>query len=89
MAAFIFLTGEGYTFQPDSESVLPDVENIQVIGFANGENAESAFNQLLLDEPWLRQTSFRETQCIELAHLDYRSKVTTFRISRAKNEPEK
>ncbi|MGH4138228.1 hypothetical protein [Clostridium sp.] len=32
MDNYIFLTDEGYTFMPNSESDMPDVENLQVIG---------------------------------------------------------
>jgi hypothetical protein len=31
MDNYIFLTDEGYTFQPDSESDVPDIENLLAI----------------------------------------------------------
>ena len=34
MKSYIFITTEGFTYQPGSESPEPDVENCQVIGFA-------------------------------------------------------
>ena len=80
MRSFIFVTSEGHTFQPNSESTTPDVENLQVIGFAQGENAESAFRGLIVENPWLKQTTFRQVQSIELAHLDYDSRMHTFNI---------
>ena len=86
MRSFIFVTSEGFTFQPNSESVTPDVENLQVIGFAQGENAETAFRQLSADNPWLQQTTFRKVQSIELAHLDYQSAMKTFYIEQAQIE---
>jgi hypothetical protein len=34
MKDFIFITFEGYTFQPNSNSDIPDIENMQVVGFS-------------------------------------------------------
>jgi hypothetical protein len=63
---YLFLTDEGYTFQPDSESELPNVENLQVIGFAKGINADEAYNDLLLENPYLRETGFEKIFCYQL-----------------------
>ncbi len=60
MEIYIFLTKEGYTFQPNSEMIEPDIENLQVIGFTEGENPESAFDNLLHQSPYLKDTSFNE-----------------------------
>jgi len=57
---YIFLTSEGTTFQPDSKSMEPDIENLQVIGFSNGVNARDAFERLLNDNKYLLDTSFDE-----------------------------
>ena len=51
MKAFIFVTHEGYTFQPNSEAIEPDIENLQVLGCALGRNEEQAFENLKLDNP--------------------------------------
>jgi len=48
MSSYIFITTEGYTFQPVSESLEPDVENCQVMGFAQGINKKQAFKNLVL-----------------------------------------
>ena len=40
MNNYIFLTNEGYTYQPDSESIEPDCENAQLIGIAAGNTEE-------------------------------------------------
>ena len=47
MKSYIFITNEGFTFQPNSEDYEPDIENSQVIGFAKGNNQNDAFNNLL------------------------------------------
>jgi hypothetical protein len=66
MKSYIFLIAEGTTFQPDSESVEPDVENLQVLGFADGETPEAAFKNLLAENPWLRKTSFSECFSLQI-----------------------
>jgi len=66
MNTYIFLTTEGYTFQPDSQSIEPDVENLQVLGFANGYDQKKAFSNLLKNNPHLLKTNFRETFCYQL-----------------------
>ena len=64
---YIFLTIEGSTFQPDSNCVEPDIENIQVIGFANGNEAQDAFEQLLKENDYLVETNFNEIFSLALS----------------------
>ena len=66
MKNYIFVTTEGYTYQPNSESVDPDIENLQVIGFANGNNPKQAFQKLLKESNYLLETSFDEVVSYEL-----------------------
>ena len=66
MDNYIFLTHEGITFQPDSISESPDVENLQVIGFATGISADEAYNNLLITSPYLKQTLFKRIFCYKL-----------------------
>ncbi len=80
MRAFIFITDEGYTFQPGSESELPDVENLQVLGFAVGVDEKDAFQNLLREDRWLIKTKFDRVQCIELKYEDYQRHSTYFSI---------
>lgn len=40
MNNYLFLTNEGYTYQPDSESIEPDCENSQLIGISPGNTQE-------------------------------------------------
>lgn len=65
---FIFLTHEGFTFQPDSKNMEPDIENLQVIDFSYGMNAEDAFEHLLQHNEYLLDTSFDEIFSLELAN---------------------
>ena len=80
MRSFIFLTAEGHTYQPNSEAIEPDCENLQVIGFAEGEDAASAFENLVKENEWLAQTSFRQVQCLELTQPNYRQHISTFHL---------
>ncbi|WP_418185050.1 hypothetical protein ACNSOS_09170 [Aliarcobacter vitoriensis] len=63
---FIFITFEGYTFQPNSEEIIPDIENMQVIGFSNGVNSNEAFKNLKKEKIYLEKTNFDEIIAIEL-----------------------
>lgn len=55
MNNYLFLTNEGYTYQPDSESIEPDCENAQLIGIASGDTQEDAFKNLINEKKYLRQ----------------------------------
>lgn len=63
---YIFITFEGFTFQPYSESDVPDIENMQVIGFSQGIDTKEAFNTLLQQQQYLKNTTFNEVIAMEL-----------------------
>ncbi len=67
MKIFIFLSAEGFTYQPNSSSVEPDIDNLQVIGFAKGNSAEEASKKLLDSNSYLAGSNFEEIFSIELA----------------------
>ena len=81
MNNYIFITDEGYTYQPGSESVMPDIENLQVIGYASGKSAEEAFENLLNNNKYLRETSFDEVVCYKLSN-DYKDTRKIFYIQK-------
>lgn len=66
MKFYIFISPEGMTYQPGSESLLPDVENCQVLGFGRGPGISEAISTFLDDHPWLYQTSFDHVVAYEL-----------------------
>jgi hypothetical protein len=80
--ALIFLTFEGYTYQPGSESAMPDVENVQMLGIASGQHASAAFGRLAAENLWLRDTSFDEVYCYELAR-DFAASRAEFSLDAA------
>jgi len=79
MKNFIFVTDEGYTYQPESESIEPDIENLQVLGFADANNAENAFLLLLKENEYLKDTTFDKVLAIELKEKAF-EKINTFFI---------
>ncbi|NHV06282.1 MAG: hypothetical protein HA495_02975 [Thaumarchaeota archaeon] len=62
---FLFLTFEGVTYSSPEETE-PDVENLQVLGYAEGKNKEEAFENFLKENKWILETSFSEVICIEV-----------------------
>jgi hypothetical protein len=66
MRSFVFISSEGFTFQPGSESTEPDIENCQAIGFADGRGIEDAFRNLVLENSYLLETSYKEITGYEI-----------------------
>ena len=83
MKEFIFLTTEGTTFQPNSTSSEPDIENMQVIGLAGGDTVQDAAIRLVGLNKYLANTNFDEIFAIQLAdnHREYFSLRDIFRKS--------
>jgi hypothetical protein len=68
MDKYIFLTAEGSTYQPNSDSFEPDIENLQVIGFAQGDTVDNALKNLLELNEYLVNTNFDEIFAIQLVN---------------------
>ena len=79
MNNYLFLTNEGYIYQPDSESIEPDCENAQLIGIISGNTQEDAFKNLINENEYLRQFNFNEIYCYKLAK-DYEESKRYFYI---------
>lgn len=43
MNNYLFLTSEGYTYQPGPKSIEPDCENSQLIGISSGNTQKETF----------------------------------------------
>lgn len=67
MNKYIFITNEGYTYQPNSTSPEPDCENAQVLGIATGDNENDAFKNLLEQNEYLKDSNFNEIYCYKLS----------------------
>ena len=79
MKSYIFITAEGYTFQPESTSIEPDIENCQVVGFSKGMDEDQAFDNMIKENRYLLETSFDEVICLELKD-DYWKHKTYFHL---------
>ena len=66
MRKFIFITSEGFTFQPNNEDYEPDIENMQVVGFGEGDTVDNAIKFMLKENSYLRKTSFNKIIGIEI-----------------------
>lgn len=64
---YIFLTDEGSTYQPGSQSSEPDIENCQLLGIARGQGPKEAFARLVAENTFLLTTSFDRVYCYPLA----------------------
>ena len=73
MGQYIFITTEGTTFQPNNIILGPDIENLQVIGFADGDTVQGAVIRLVELNKYLSDTNFDEIFAIRLAddHREY------------------
>lgn len=63
---YIFLTDEGNTFEPDSEDQQREIESLQVIGFSEGIGADEAYQNLLSENLYLKDTKFERIFCYQL-----------------------
>lgn len=65
MKKYIFYTTEGFTQAPDGE----DIENCQLLGCAYGQDKQEAMDNLLKENPWIKERGFepRKAICAELA----------------------
>ena len=86
MKAYIFITKEGSTYQPDSVSPEPDIENCQVIGFTTGNDEYEAFKNLIRESGYLLDTNFDEIICIELKNENYYEKSKYFHLNEYKKQ---
>ena len=84
MKNYIFITEEGVTYQPNSTSPEPDIENCQVIGFAKGNNEDEAFKNLTKDNEYLLDANFNEIICMELTNENYYQKAKYFYLGEYK-----
>lgn len=66
MSYYIFLTNDGSTYQPNSESIKPDCANTQVIGIPSRNNKNEAFESLKKENTYLSTMSFYEVYCYKL-----------------------
>jgi hypothetical protein len=62
MRHFIFLTQEGLTRSPNNI----DVENLQVLGTASGDDEKMAFENFIKENDYLQDTDYDEIVVMEI-----------------------
>lgn len=62
MRNFIFLTHEGLTKTPNNM----DIDNLQVLGTAEGDDEAGAFNNLIQENSYLVDAAYDEIFALEL-----------------------
>ena len=58
---YIFYTTDGFTQDLKNK----DIENCQILGFAKGKNVSEAYNNLLLENNYLKNYSFNNILAME------------------------
>ena len=81
MNKYIFLTTEGFTYQPNSENIEPDCDNVQLIGIVQGESQKEAFKNLLEKYDYLKTSNFEEVYCYQLND-NYEDTIESFIIEK-------
>jgi hypothetical protein len=66
MNSYIFLTDEGYTFQPETEQEPVVIDSLQTIGTARGTDAMDAYRNLLAENPHLQERKFEKVFCYQV-----------------------
>lgn len=60
MKSYVFYTAEGYTESPTGERV----ENLQILGFENGNTEKEALYNLMKNNEWIEMCGFDATQIL-------------------------
>ena len=66
MKTYIFYTPEGYTGSPNGENI----ENMQILGFAAGQNVSQALESLLNENDWIKENGFHKSSILAKQLLD-------------------
>jgi len=71
---FIFLTPDGITYS-SYEEIYPDVDNFQVLGWAEGSTEEEAFEEFINTNKWVLNMNFKNVICIEIKSMIHEGKM--------------
>jgi hypothetical protein len=79
---YLFYSTEGYTQQPDPIGMINGCEaqsnNLQVIGTGSGINADDAFKNMLIENPYISDTTFNVVHGIETVYQGYKRASTHY-----------
>lgn len=68
MRHFLFATAEGYTFQPNSDFLESEMDNLQILDNVSAESIEEAKILFLKDNSFLEKLNFDNVLIYELAN---------------------
>lgn len=71
MNEYLFYTTEGVTFPRD---ITADIENCQVLGYSKGKDKPKALQNLLIENPWIKESKFDESKIIAVQILSQDAK---------------
>ncbi len=67
---YIILSNQGYTFSPNNDSTEPDIDNIQVLGFAEASTPKVAFEKFCKENEHIKSLGYSKVKLYELASLE-------------------
>jgi hypothetical protein len=61
MKSYLFFTKEGFTFDSNNK----EIENMQILGMANGIDVLEAFRSFKINQPYLKDFAFKEVVAVQ------------------------
>jgi hypothetical protein len=61
MKSYLFFTKEGFTFDSNNK----EIENMQILGMANGIDVLEAFRSFKINQPYLKDFAFKEIVAVQ------------------------
>ncbi|WP_044416654.1 hypothetical protein [Halarcobacter anaerophilus] len=61
MKSYLFFTKEGFTFDNNNK----EIENMQILGMANGIDVLEAFRSFKINQPYLKDFAFKEVVAVQ------------------------
>ena len=58
---FLFFTNEGFTYDPNNK----EIQNMQILGDATGKDILEAFKNFKINQPYLKNFSFKNVMAIQ------------------------
>ena len=58
---YLFFTSEGFTFDPNNK----EIQNMQILGDATGKDILEAFKNFKINQPYLKNFSFKNVMAIQ------------------------
>lgn len=66
MTTYLIATDDGFTFSPNNQTSMPDIENLQILGFAHGCTAMEALESFNRLNPHISQLGYTNISIYQL-----------------------